>query len=130
MKKIVIMLIGIIFITGCGCDNKKNVDEIIKENVQQEVVKDQSVDVFNFTNTSLTYQKNTTLFVTKVTNTSSETQYLKQFKIHVWGKDGKEIRTLTGFVGSSFEPNESKIINSSCGEDLTNASRVTYEIIR
>jgi len=131
MKKIIIMLIGLILVTGCGCDkNKKKEEEVIKENLQQEVIKDQTLEVFTFTNTSLTYQKNTTLLVTVVTNTSSETQYLKQFKIHVWDKDGKEIRTLTGFVGASLEPNESKTINSSCGEDLTNAASITYEIVR
>lgn len=131
MKKIIIMLIGFILVTGCGCDkDKKKEEEVIKENLQQEVIKDQTLEVFTFTNTSLTYQKNTSVLVTQVTNTSSEPQYLKEFKIHVWAKDGKKIVTLTGFIGSNVGPGESRMISSSYGSDLTNAASITYEIVR
>jgi len=132
MKKIgLIALIGMtLFATGCGCQKEVKDEEIIRENLNEDVIKDQTLEVFTFTNTSLTYQDNTSLLFTKVTNTSSEAQYLKKFKIHVWGENGKEIVTLTGHVGASIGPGESKTINSTYGFDITNATSITYEIVR
>lgn len=138
MNKIVkvglISLLSLSLLTGCGCNNKKEKEsekEEIKTNTNQEVIKDQVLDVFKFTNTSLVYQNGNSVLETLVTNTSSEKQYLEEFKIHVKDEKGNEIVTLTGFIGDSIDAKASKVITSTYGDDLSKkAASITYEIIK
>ena len=138
MKKIIglslTLLIAFTFLTGCGCNNKENIineeENNIKVNNNEDVIKDQALEVFTFTNTSLVYENSTSVLETLVTNTSDTTQYLIEFKIIVKDDTGKEIITLTGFIGDSIEAGESKLIRSSYGSDLTKAASIEYEIIR
>lgn len=114
--------------TGCGC--KKKEKEEVKANTEQEVIKDQKVEVFAFTNTSLVYENGTSTLETLVTNTSKEKQFLAEFKIHVKDAKGNVIVTLTGFIGDSIEAGSSKKITSTYGSDLTNAAKIEYEIVK
>jgi len=125
MKKILVtitIVLSLGLITGCGCGKK------IKENKNENVIKDQTIDVFNFTNTSLKYENGTSVLETKVTNNSSETQYLKEFEIIVKNKDNSTIVVLIGYVGDKMDAKDSKIIRSSYGMDLTNAYSIEYKI--
>lgn len=134
MKKIIglttIVLLTFALLTGCGCSKKENNKDEIKTNTNENVIKDQQLEVFQFTNTSLIYEDNNSYLQTTVTNTSTETQYLEQFNIIVKDSLGNVIITLPGFVGAYIEPNASKIISSSCARDLTTASSIEYEIVR
>ena len=123
-------------LTGCGCQKKednKNKDtknEEIKTNTNEDVIKDQTVDVFKFEKTSLIYENGNSKLQTTVTNTSSEKQYLAEFLIHVKDENGNEIVTMTGFVGDSIDANASKIIDSTYGDDLTKAASIEYEVVK
>jgi len=132
MKKIgiliIIMLTTMIVETGCGC--KKKEKEEIKVNTEEEIIKDQKVEVFEFTNTSLVYENGTSTLETTVTNTSKEKQFLAEFKIHVKDEKGNIIVTLTGFIGDSIEAGSSKKITSTYGADLTKATKIEYEIVK
>lgn len=134
--KLFTMLLILGLVTGCGCSNKEskeknnNLVEDIKANTNENVIKDQVLDVFTFTNISLIYENGTSTLETLVTNTSSEPQYLTEFKVHVKNELGEEIVTLTGFVGASIEANGTETIISSYGDDLSNAYSIEYEIVR
>lgn len=133
MKKLIkIMLIGITtisLITGCGCSKKEEIEKS-NTNTNEGVIGDQTVEVFELKNTSLIYEKGTTKLETTVTNTSKKDEYLKEFEIKVTDKDGNVMITLKGFVGEKIKAGESKVINSYCGEDLSNATNITYTVIR
>lgn len=130
-KKIIISIVLLLTLaTGCGCSKKEKNQEDVKININEDVIKDQELEVFTFTNTSLTYEDNTSILITKVTNTSDKTEYLKEFKIHVKDEKGNKIVDLTGYVGDNIEGNSSIMISTSYAEDLTNASSIEYEIIR
>ena len=75
MKKILIGIFAISLITGCGCSKKEEApsNDDVKVNTNEGVIKDQTVDVFKMENTSLVYDKGTTLLETTVTNTSKAT---------------------------------------------------------
>ena len=117
-------------LTGCGCKKKVKEKTKVKFNTNENVVKDQKVDVFEFINTSLKYEDGTTVLETTVTNTSDEPQHLKEFKIHVKNGDNEDVIELVGFVGSVLNAGESQIINSYCGEDLTKAKSIEYEVVK
>lgn len=135
MKKILCLIFSAFLLlsitTGCGC-SKKNIkkDKKIKVNTNEDVIKDQQLEVFTFTNTSLVYEDSTSILTTVVTNTSEKTEYLKEFKINVKDKDGNVIVVLTGFVGDNIEAKSSMVITSSYGEDLTKAASIDYEVVR
>ena len=136
MKKLAMLLalsvttLGLL--TGCGCQKKEKEtkkDEI-KTNTNENVIKDQTVDVFQFEQTSLIYEDGNSKLQTTVTNTSDETAYLAEFLIHVKDAEGNEIVTMTGFVGDSIAAKASKVIDSTYGEDLTNAASIEYEVVK
>lgn len=134
MKKIgTIIFIGIFTInllTGCGITKKEDSKEAeITSNTNVEVIKDQTVDVFKFENTSLIYMDGTSTLETNITNTSTIDRNLQEFKIIVKDKNQNEIITLTGFIGNTIKAGETKVINSYCGEDLTNATSIEYVIV-
>lgn len=120
-------------ITGCGKKTEEkpnNLEEQIKVNTNENVIKDQNVEVFEFTNTSLIYSEGMTRFETTVTNTSDETEYLSEFKIHVKDKEGNEVEQLIGYVGSELQAKESRVISSYSTMDLSDVDTIEYEVIR
>lgn len=135
-KVFAICAISFLVVTGCSCqkktdkDNDNKTNEDIKANTNDEVIKDQEIDVFSFTKTSLIYENGTSTLETTVTNNSDETQYLKEFKIIVKDSEGNEIVTMTGFIGDSIEAKASRVIDSTYGEDLTNAASIEYEVVK
>lgn len=131
MKKIAVILIVLfstMLLTGCG--KKTDITDGIKSNTNEDVIKDQKVEVFEFTNTSLVYEEGRSKLEVIVTNTSEEVAYLSEFKIHVKDENGNEIIELIGFVGEQIEPKESRLITSYSIQDLTNASSISYEIVK
>lgn len=133
MKKILnismAMLVGMFLLTGC--QNNKDVKPIeTKANTNTEVVKDQQLENFTFKSTSLVYEEQTSTLQTVVTNTGSKVEMLSEFLIHVKDAEGNEIVTLTGFIGDSLKPGESRTITSSYGDDLTTAASISYEVVR
>lgn len=124
IKLIVIGLLSATILTGCGCEKDKD------SGVNDELIKDQQVESFEFTNTSLVYENNASVLETLVTNKSDKTEYLSEFDILVKDKDGNVIVTLTGFIGSSIGAGESRVIASTYSEDLTKAASIEYKIVR
>ena len=133
-KILLVMLVAtMITTTGCGKkenkEDKKGTEEETKVNTNTDVIKDQTIDVFKFENTSLVYTEGTTTLETIVTNTSSEDKMLQEFKILVKDSNGNEMITLTGFIGDTLKAGESRVINSFCGEDLTQATSIEYTVV-
>lgn len=139
MKKILAFsLIGLLIFTGCGKKEEPNNDGQGNNPTEQQpqvntntgVIEDKVLEEFTFTNTSMIYENNETTLVTTVTNTSTETSYLKEFLINAKDSEGNIIVTLKGFVGESIPAGESKIITSYVSADLTKANSISYEIVR
>ena len=134
MKRVLILSITIILMLSMtvGCGNKKDniKDDNVKVNTNEGITKDRKIGVFTFKNTSLVYENNTSKLMTLVTNTSENTEYLKEFKIHVKDESGNDIVVLPGYVGSSIDAKSSITISSSYASDLTDAASIEYEITR
>ncbi len=135
MKKYVILGILVLFMTGIttGCKKEteqQNDSNIPQANTNENVIKNQVVDVFSFENTSLLYENGTSTFETTVTNTSDIAVYVSEFKIHLKDEQGNEIVTLTGYIGNQLDAHESRTITSSATQNLMLASILEYEIIR
>ena len=135
MKKVIIsisIILLLVLTLGCGCSKLEKAikKEEVKVSTKEDVIKDQNIEVFTFTKTSLIYKENTSTFKTKVTNESENTENLKEIKIHIKNEKGEDIVVLPGYVGESINPSETKKITSSVGFDISNAYSIEYEIIR
>lgn len=128
IKIMTILILSLNMITGC----KKKEEQLdnIKVNLNDGIIKEQQVEVFQFKNTSLIYENGMTSLETSVTNTSNKEEYLKEFNIQILNRNGNEIITLIGFIGDNIKPGETKIINSYCGEDLSTGTNIIYTIKR
>ncbi len=129
---ILVIVIAVIVTVGLLLKNKENKidgESGYKSNTNENVIKDQQIGDFNFTNTSLNYKDGNSVLRVSVTNTSNQELSLQEFKIHVYDSEHNEIVTLTGFIGDKLQAGETKYIESSYADDLTNAHSIEYEII-
>lgn len=127
-----ILLLSICLVTGCGKKKEKAKDEPKPEigvNTNEDVIKDQELEVFKFEKTNLIYENGSSKLETKVTNTSDTDATLVQFRIHVMDGD-REIANLPGYIGTTMKAGESRILTSTYGTDLTKATSIRYEIIK
>ena len=120
------MTIGLLFKNK---ENKIDDESGYKTNTNENVIKDQQIGNFNFTNTSLNYKDGNSVLRVSVTNTSNQELSLQEFKIHVYDSKHNEIVTLTGFIGDKLLAGETKYIESTYADDLTNAHSIEYEIV-
>ena len=137
MKKILVLVIISVFTIsltiGCSCSKKTEITEEqskneIKINTNEEVIKDQIVEVFEMKETSLIYENGNTMLTTSVTNISNEDEYVSEFIITIEDESGNTLAILRGFVGDKIKAGETKVITSSIGEDLSSATKVTYTV--
>lgn len=135
MKKLfTLMLVVLVGLTvACG---KKDEDKKPNENTNQPsantnegVIGDKELEAFKFENTSfVTDEKGETTLITQVTNTSSETIYLKSFNIIVKAADGSEMLTLIGYIGEEVPAGEVRMITSTSSMSLADADSIEYTI--
>ena len=97
---------------------------------EKDVVKNQKIENFKMTNTSLKYDGGYSTLETDVKNISNETNYLKSFDIIVKDKSGKEMIKLVGYIGEEISAGETKKIISKTDMDLSKAGSVEYTINR
>lgn len=128
VKIILISLIGLSLLTGCG--KKEEIEPPIKVNTNENVIKDQEVEGLRMTNTSLVYENGTTTLVTEVTNNTKEDYPVKRIKITVKDKEGNIITTLIGTIADTIKPGESRIIDSDTPIDLSEAESIEYSIVK
>ena len=138
MKKILIInvvLVMIFTLSMCGCSKKETKVKSVKkekvvQNKEKDVVKNQKIENFKMTNTSLKYDGGYSTLETDVKNISNETNYLKSFDIIVKDKSGKEMIKLVGYIGEEISAGETKKIISKTDMDLLKAGSVEYTINR
>lgn len=100
----------------------------IEANTNENIIKDQEVDGFKFSNTALVIENGESTLTTEVKNTTGKDIELKSFDIVVTGKDGETIVTLLGYVGEIIKAGETKSIISSTDHNLKSAVSIEYKI--
>lgn len=121
MKKIIILLSLIIFITACG--EKKDEDfEVNKANLNEGVIEDKVIDNFKTENTSVIYEKGITTFKTELS--SLQETYIKQITVIFKSKNGNVLTTLVGYLNQNIKDKTDVVITSDI--DLTNAYSIEY----
>lgn len=131
MKKIIALLTVFVFavlVTGCGKETKKEKESKPVVNTNINVVKDQEVEVFSFTKTSLVYKDGISTLVTSVKNNSKKTEYIKSFNIIAKDASGNNMVTMLGYIGEDIPAGVTREITSSVDVNLSKASSIDYTI--
>jgi hypothetical protein len=136
-KKLIIGLavVSVLLVTGCGCAKTKKEETTGDSTVNitnEEMVKDQTVGSLEFTNTEITYDGNMTLFVSQVTNTSSEVVNLSKVVATINYLDEQEKEKtveMEVYFGESLEPGEVRTSSNNIDVDLRKATKIEYRIV-
>ena len=137
-KKIIMILIGIllfvvVFLLAFAWfhkeENKKEDKEPeIQANTNKDVIKDQEVGGFRFSNTSLIIENGESKLTTEVKNITDQDLSLQSFDIIVKDKNGKEMTTLLGYIGDTIKAGETRVITSEENMNLMEAESINYVI--
>ena len=122
---VVLIVIGGYFIVRSVTSNN---EDKIQSNTNENVIKDQEVGGFQFTNTSLTYENGKSKLTIRVKNITDQDIVLQSFDIIVKDKNGKEMTTLLGYIGDTIKAGETRVITSEENMNLMEAESINYVI--
>lgn len=126
MKKIIVLCLITVILTGCKAKKKEDIS-IIKDK-DEIIIPEQQVDELKFKNTSLVIKNNKTEFTTQVINETNSDKYVDTFTIIVKDKNNNVITNMVGYVGGIIKANDSKEIVSNSELNLNKAYNVEYQI--
>lgn len=139
MKKMLIFMVLLLTITGCGSKKTENSNEPITniaQNIQEQndkirskIMPNKIVDGISFENTILMIEDGATQIITNVKNTNDTDIQIENFNMIVKNIKEQVLTTIPSYIGGILAPNESKIIKSSIDISLETATSIDYELI-
>ena len=125
MKRILIVLSFVIFITGCGCsDKEEEIFETNKVNLNEKVIEDKELENFSTSNTSVIYEKGITTFKTEL-KVKNE-MHIDRVKVIFETKSGNVLTELVGYINQDVK--DKLDLNITSDIDLSNAYSIKYVI--
>lgn len=132
MKKLVLLIVPVLLLTGCGCKRKDNnirleeYNNSEKANVKENIIKEQEINGLKFSNIALIFEDENSTFSVEITNLTDNSIEVNSIRLLFKDKDGKKIVEVPGYVGSILEPKTSIIMMANSNIDLRGASSVEY----
>lgn len=113
---IVSLVIGLIISFGfekekLAANNNNNEQKVIA-NTEEGVIKEETFQELQFTNISLISENGYSTFTADVTNMGQEDSNVSDVNIVLQDKDGNEVITLRGNIGTTLKPNETRTITA------------------
>ena len=142
MKKIMIvgliLFLNVVLITGCGkktsnsdnnqTNNNQDNDIIVQEN--KNVIGSQKIESFKFEIISLKCEKNISTLEYSIANESSEKTSIPKYKVDITDSKDKLYIFNMNHKDKILNPNESIIIKKEIKRDLTQATSITFELVK
>jgi uncharacterized protein YcfL len=128
MKKILIIILSLLIITGCACSKKNNNESKLENNLNEELIKEQIISDIQISNINIVYENEISTFTAIVTNNGKSNKKIGVIDIIFKDEEGQEIITLKGLIDKNLKPNESSSINAGTSIDLRNAKNIEYKI--
>lgn len=126
MKKIIMIIISLLLITGCSANEQKNNNSKVNNN--ENITKEQTIGDFKISNVSLISENGSSTLKITITNTTDHNVNINDFKVTFKSKSGSVITILNGFSIEDVEPNLGLDISLDSDIDLSKATSVEYEI--
>ena len=89
---------------------------------------DQTIDGLTFENAKLVYENGVSTYTVEVVNDLEEEYNLKNINIVFKDGEGNEIVTLLGYIGEKLSVGETKLIDASINEEISNITSIEYVI--
>lgn len=124
MKKIII-IICLLALTGCGQKKEKLENDIV--NINEEILKTQTVEDIEFDNTTVIYSNGMTNFNTTIKNNGADKK-IDYIFVSFKTKNDILLEQFKIPVLDTLNSKDNKIITMSTDVNLTNAYKITYEI--
>ncbi len=126
MKKILLLFLSIIIVTGCN--EKNEINDLIKVNQNELIIKEQVVNNLTLSDITLYYEKGISTFNVKMKNNTENNITVSDFSATFKNKNGTIITTLKANNINSIDANSTKDISIASDVDLSSAYSVEYEI--
>lgn len=120
MKKIIIVIFLILL---TGCNEKDELLEADKVNLNDSVIENKTIGNISTSDTSVIYNQGLTTFKVTLTNNAEEI-YLNKIKVIFKTKNDSVITNLEGYIGQTLI--DTTIITLTSDIDLTNAYSIEY----
>ena len=89
---------------------------------------DQTVEGLTFENAKLVYENGISTYTVEVVNDLEEDYNLNNINIIFKDGDGNEIVSLLGYIGNKLAVGETKIIDASIDQEITDITSIEYVI--
>ena len=126
MKKILIIIFSLLLLTGCT--SKKNNDEFIKVNQNENVIKEQTIADLKINDITLYYDKGVSNFRAKINNETENNINISEIKIIFKNKNETIITSLIVNDINEIPLQSYKYITMTSDIDLSDAYSIEYEI--
>ena len=127
MKKIILLGITLLLLSGCGNKTQQPTGTDAEEQTKTIESKAELSD-FQFKLLEAKTENETTSFAFEITNLAKETKYLKEFLVKVTLEDDSMI-TLSGVVEQEIASQEYITITCSYGGNLSSYKALDYELV-
>ena len=131
MKKIILILLLLVTLTGCGKTNNEEVKEETEEikYITSDTLKEEKeISGLKLEFISLEYNKGISTLKVRVTNESDRETIEKYVNILYKNSEGNIVYTALGYI-KKLSPNESTVLIVNDTIDLSNVESVEYEVI-
>lgn len=131
MKKIILILLLLVSLTGCGKTNNEEVKEETEEikYITSDTLKEEKeISGLKLEFISLEYNKGISTLKVRVTNESDRETIEKYVNILYKNKEGNIVYTALGYI-KKLSPKEDTILIVNDTIDLSNVESVEYEVI-
>ena len=133
MKKIILILLLLVTLTGCGKtnneENKKNEEKDEIKYITSDTLKEEKkISGLKLEFISLEYNKGISTLKVRVTNESDRETIEKYVNILYKNKEGNIVYTALGYI-KKLSPKEDTILIVNDTIDLSNVESVEYEVI-
>ena len=133
MKKIILILLLLVTLTGCGKtnneENKKNEEKDEIKYITSDTLKEEKkISGLKLEFISLEYNKGISTLKVRVTNESDRETLEKYVNILYKNKEGNIVYTALGYI-KKLSPKEDTILIVNDTIDLSNVESVEYEVI-
>ena len=131
MKKIILILLLLVTLTGCGKTNNeeaKEETEEIKYITSDTLKEEKEISGLKLEFISLEYNKGISTLKVRVTNESDRETIEKYVNILYKNKEGNIVYTALGYI-KKLSPKEDTILIVNDTIDLSNVESVEYEVI-
>lgn len=130
MKKIfsliLVGILGIGLVTGCGCDKKKvDKKDVLDDTESNTVIKDQKVEGLDIIDFVVLLENNISTVYFEVANNTEEAKNYEKIECSMYDKDGNVLYSFEKDLGN-LEPLESKDIEYKVDINLTKTATVEY----